>query len=249
VTGAGPEEPSGTVTFLDGTTVLGTARINGDGTASLVISTIGAGTHSLVAHYNGDANYVPSSTAFPLTVAQDGSSVDLKSSRPSALVGAPVTFTATVRGVATGLPVTSGMVTFFDGTTAIGSATLDATGHAQLTSSFVTPGTHSINASFSGNPNYLPGASEAISQRIRTAPDSSADGSTVGDASIVTRDDHASSAVGQVTPGISTTSQAVPTGAGLTLQPPRVGDGSFRKLNKPAGSTLADVIDQLFSSL
>src|SRR5262249_38750834 len=120
--GSGPQQPMGTVTFFDGTTALGTAKINGNGTASLVISTIGAGTHSLVAAYNGDANYVPSTTNFPLTIAQDGSNVGLKSSRPSAAVAASVTFTASVTAATTDLPVTSGTVTFFDGTTAIGSA-------------------------------------------------------------------------------------------------------------------------------
>src|SRR5262249_55735449 len=101
----------------------------------------------------------------------------------------------------------------------------------------------------SGNPNYLPGTSDPMSQRIRTAPDSSADGSTVGDSSIATRDDRSSSAVVQVTFGVPIALTMAATDVGLATAPPRSSDGSSRKLSKPAGSPPTDVVDRLFSLL
>jgi hypothetical protein len=53
---------TGTVTFYDGTTVLGTATISG-GVATLVISALGPGTHSITAVYNGDANFTAATSA------------------------------------------------------------------------------------------------------------------------------------------------------------------------------------------
>jgi Bacterial Ig-like domain (group 3)/Galactose oxidase, central domain len=52
---------TGNVTFLDGTTSLGTATLNGSGIATLSVSTLAAGSHSLTASYVGDANHFPAS--------------------------------------------------------------------------------------------------------------------------------------------------------------------------------------------
>jgi hypothetical protein len=46
--------PTGAVTFYDGPTVLGTATLNESGVAVLSVSTLGIGTHSIRAFYNGD---------------------------------------------------------------------------------------------------------------------------------------------------------------------------------------------------
>ena len=48
--------PTGSVVFLDGTTTLGTVNLNG-GIATLGISTLASGSHSLTAVYSGDGNF------------------------------------------------------------------------------------------------------------------------------------------------------------------------------------------------
>jgi uncharacterized protein (TIGR03437 family) len=53
-----PPTGSGIITFFDGTTVLGSAKLN-KGQASLTTSLLAAGTRPLRAYYNGDANYMP----------------------------------------------------------------------------------------------------------------------------------------------------------------------------------------------
>jgi hypothetical protein len=48
---------TGTVTFSDGSAVLGVANINSSGTASISVNTLWAGSHNITATYSGDANY------------------------------------------------------------------------------------------------------------------------------------------------------------------------------------------------
>jgi trimeric autotransporter adhesin len=58
----GAATPTQTVTFLNGSTVLGTASVNGK-TATLVTTTLPTGTLNIVASYGGDVNYAGSSSA------------------------------------------------------------------------------------------------------------------------------------------------------------------------------------------
>jgi Bacterial Ig-like domain (group 3)/FG-GAP-like repeat/Abnormal spindle-like microcephaly-assoc'd, ASPM-SPD-2-Hydin len=63
--------PTGTVTLFDGATTLGTATLNTVGQATFLPVTLGPGTHSIVAVYGGDPNFLPSASApLPQTVLQ-----------------------------------------------------------------------------------------------------------------------------------------------------------------------------------
>ncbi|MGH7902822.1 MAG: Ig-like domain repeat protein [Candidatus Dormibacteraceae bacterium] len=59
VTPAGPGagSPSGSVTFEDGGSVIGSAHLNGAGQASITTSALQVGTHSITAVYGGDAGF------------------------------------------------------------------------------------------------------------------------------------------------------------------------------------------------
>jgi hypothetical protein len=52
--------PTGTVTFMDGDTILGTDDLNNSGQATYNMSTLSVGSHSISAVYNGDAIYATS---------------------------------------------------------------------------------------------------------------------------------------------------------------------------------------------
>ncbi len=58
--------PKGTVTFLDGTTTIGNAVLDGTGTATLVLASLPAGTHNVTASFPGD-NILTSSVSNPVT--------------------------------------------------------------------------------------------------------------------------------------------------------------------------------------
>ena len=67
------EEPSGTVTFMDGTTIIATEDVN-SGRATLTTSSLSSGSHSITAEYSGDSNFKSSTSApFTLTVQEQSS--------------------------------------------------------------------------------------------------------------------------------------------------------------------------------
>ena len=72
----------------------------------------------------------------------------LSSSNSAAGTGMTVTLTAKVSKTGA---VPTGVVVFYSGTAALGTATLDATGSASLQTSFSTPGTFSLTAAYSGD--------------------------------------------------------------------------------------------------
>ena len=79
--------------------------------------------------------------------------------------GQSVTLTATVTGTSP-----SGTVTFDDGTTPLGTATVDANGQATLFVSTLSQGSHQITAVYAGNGSLNPSTSNAITQVVNAAP-------------------------------------------------------------------------------
>lgn len=61
-TGTGTLTP-GTVTFMDGTTTLGVVSINSAGVATLTLSTLTSGSHSITAVYSGNTSFSGSTSA------------------------------------------------------------------------------------------------------------------------------------------------------------------------------------------
>src|SRR5262249_2455563 len=59
--------PTGTVTFRDGTTVLGTAPVNAAGQANLAVL-LGVGNHALTASFVGTGNFTDSTEVADVTV-------------------------------------------------------------------------------------------------------------------------------------------------------------------------------------
>jgi subtilase family serine protease len=168
VTGAtsGLSTATGTITFKDGTTTLGTqtlieGNIEGgaggpgittkqvggpsalppSGTTSFTVPYLTVGNHSLTASYSGDVSYNPAiSTASTVTITQALGLLTLESSNMSPLANTPVTLTGQVvlgNGGSPSAPIT-GTVTFYDGAGA--SATALGTAPLAATSSSSTTG-------------------------------------------------------------------------------------------------------------
>jgi hypothetical protein len=170
--GQGLGNPGGTVTFKDGNTVLGApVTLDAHDHASLSLSTLSVGTHNITASYSGDASFASSSsTVWAQEVDAAHSTTALTSSATSAVVGQPVTFTATVTDQTAGAGTPSGTVTFKDGTTPLGSpATVDASGHASLSISTLSVGTHNITAVYSGDSHIATSTSTSLSEQINKA--------------------------------------------------------------------------------
>jgi Bacterial Ig-like domain (group 3)/FG-GAP-like repeat/FG-GAP repeat len=159
---------TGTITFENGSTAIGSPVTVTNGTASITTSTLPVGVDAISAIYSG--NFQPHTVTLspPETVSQAATTSVLSGLSPVNL-GQTVTFTATVCPAA-GCPATAtpptGTVTFLDGTTAIGTGTLSASGVATSAALSLAAGTHSITASYPGDTNYLASVSPAGSQVV-----------------------------------------------------------------------------------
>ncbi len=153
---------SGTVTFMDGTTVMGTGTV-ASGTASFSTAALSVGTHSITAVYSGDANYNgATSAALAQVVNKTATTVTVASSSNPAPSGSSVTFTATVPAGA------SGTIQFLDGTTVLGTGTVSGA-TASFSTTTLSVGTHSITAVYSGDATYNGATSSVLSQLVQTA--------------------------------------------------------------------------------
>jgi Bacterial Ig-like domain (group 3)/Domain of unknown function (DUF4214)/RTX calcium-binding nonapeptide repeat (4 copies) len=157
--------PTGTVTFLDGNTVLGTAPVNAAGQATLTVS-LGVGSHALTASFAGTGDFAGSaSAAAAVTVNRAATAVALSSSVNPAVTGQAVTFRATVAAVAPGAGTPTGTVTFQDGDAVLGTVAVGVDGLATLTTRFATAGGHAITAVYSGDQNFV-ASSQVLTETV-----------------------------------------------------------------------------------
>jgi plastocyanin len=170
VTGSG--KPTGSVEFLDGTTVLGTVTLNSQDKASYTTTAFAlpVSGDSITAVYSGNSNFEASTSAIlTQTVNEDPAKVTVKSSAATVVVGQTVTFTATVTSTSPGSGTPTGTVTFFDGTTNLGQETLNSSGKATLATSNLPLGSNSITVMYTSDGHYQGTSSAAISQTISPA--------------------------------------------------------------------------------
>jgi len=157
-----PANATGTVTFLDGSNTIGSPQTLNGGTASISISTLSTGGHSLTASYGGDANDAPSvSPAVTESVGQTATTTSLKAAPTSSTPGQNVTLTAAVSP-----PTATGTVTFKDGSTTLGSPQTLTAGAATLSISTLSPGSHSLTASYAGDTNDAPSTSPPVAESV-----------------------------------------------------------------------------------
>lgn len=89
--------PGGTVKFKDGSTLLGSAQLNGSGVGTLTVSDLAVGTHPITAIYAGASSYARSSSnSLNQIVNTVTTTTTLTSSAPTAAFGQSVLLTATV---------------------------------------------------------------------------------------------------------------------------------------------------------
>jgi hypothetical protein len=158
---SGTTTPTGSVTFMDGATALGTRALNSSGVATLATTSLGAGPHSITAQYGGDStDSVSSSNTVSQTVNKANTTTKLTSSRNPSSSGQSVTFTATISPSGA-----TGTVQFFNGGVSLGTAAV-TNGKATLTTSSLSTGTHSITAQYSGDGNYNGSTSGVLTQTV-----------------------------------------------------------------------------------
>src|SRR5262249_2505504 len=155
------DTPTGTVSFYDGSDFLGTGTLNGSGTATLTTSTLPAASHTITAVYGGDDAYAGSTSgAHTETINQAATATAVDVSMSPAGYGQPLRLDATV---STPIGFPTGDVSFYDGTTLLGTATLDHSRTAQFTTSALGLGSHTITAVYGGDSNFTGSSSDSLS--------------------------------------------------------------------------------------
>ena len=158
---------TGSVTFKNGTAILGTVPINTSHIATITVATLTVGSHSITASYAGNASFLGSTSAvLTQTVNKANTTTAIASSLNPSHHGNAVTFTATVTGAFGGSA--TGKVTFKEGPTILGTGAVSTTTHkATFTTSTLSVGTHSIKASYAGDGNFRSSVSAALSQVVK----------------------------------------------------------------------------------
>jgi arabinan endo-1,5-alpha-L-arabinosidase len=146
---------SGTVTFLDGATSLGSSALNSSGVATYTTSTLAAGTHSFTASFAGSSTETAStSSAVSVTVSVPGITTNVTGTwTGTPRVGRPLELAANITA-SSGTTLPTGAITFLDGATRLATVTLDATGHAMTTVTTLVAGAHTLTASYAGTSTF-----------------------------------------------------------------------------------------------
>ena len=177
--------PTGTVTFLHGSSLLGTAALQ-SGPAGLVAlvttSFCSTGTYTITAVYGGDSNFT-ASTALPLTQTVRIASTATISVPSTSTNGQNTTLTAAVGATGSGYcgcgcgcgctsanVIATGLITFFNFATSLGTAVLNA-GKAVFTTSTLSGAAalNSFSFIYGGDGNLAGSTSTAVTQTVNQA--------------------------------------------------------------------------------
>jgi hypothetical protein len=169
-------QPTGTITFTEGGTTLGTSI---DASYAFIrTNSFDAGAHSVTATYGGDDTYLPASGTVQFLVPQRGTGLSLTSSAPAPVFGQPFTLKAALSRSPTianaapqgPLPPVVGNVIFSDGPTVLGSVPIPY-GSTTLTVSSLDIGWHDLSARYEGSNNYRPSEGQLRLEVVRSGPD------------------------------------------------------------------------------
>jgi hypothetical protein len=146
---------AGAITY---SVVSGPATISGS-----TVTITGVGTGVLQASQAANGNYTAGTQNASFTVSKATPTVALSSSSNPSTYNGSVTFTATVP------PSATGIVTFLDGATSIGTGSVSS-GAATFTMASLSGGSHSITAQYGGNSNYNAATSSAVTEVVDRTP-------------------------------------------------------------------------------
>ena len=175
---SGTAVPTGSVTFADSGTTLGTGTLDATGKTSFSTIALAVGSHSITASYAGAttptafSNSASSAVSVTITappIISTTTTVTSSAVNGTAVTGTSITFTAVVHP-ASGATSPTGTVTFSDGSITVGTGTL-ASGQATFTTSTLAVGTHTISAAYGGSSSFSSSSGNVLLS-ITAAPSS-----------------------------------------------------------------------------
>lgn len=158
---------SGTVEYFDNGQAISTCTAVSvsptTGVANCALTTLKVGTHHLVATYGNDTNFTGNSNSFDQTVNPSQGQINVSSTASPSTVNGPVTFTASFTTPST-ITSLAGKVFFYNNGTANPIPACQAvvpelgtvanSWQATCTFSALTAGNHTIQAIYTGDPNF-----------------------------------------------------------------------------------------------
>lgn len=155
---------SGTFSFAEGGNSLISGTVNASGQGALSKADWAAGPHAISINYAGDANLAPATVTYSQDI-QNPTTTTITPSAATAVVGATVTLTAVVTAAAA--PGPTGTVDFIaDGSSVVGSASLDGSGQAVLNTTSIPTGVHAISARYHGDSYSAASSAQATSLSV-----------------------------------------------------------------------------------
>jgi hypothetical protein len=168
---AGTNPPTGTATVRHGTRGPGTRTPSSDSVASFTTTALPAGAHTITVTYDGDANFMASSSPPVSRSVNSSATTTYRDSTPSPSVpGQAGTFTATVTPAVTEPFTAGGTVTLYADSTPLGNPVPVAGGTPALTTAAARiVGLHPIMAVYPGDANFV-GSTGAVINQVVTLP-------------------------------------------------------------------------------
>jgi hypothetical protein len=165
--------PARPVSFYQDGNLLSSAVLNPSSSASIDVTLSKPGLYSFTAELDAAAGYSPA-TSVVLYVYVSSPSIlpttTTLSATPNPVTpGQPLRLSAVVASTSAGATPT-GTVTFYDGSTSLGYASVGAGGVATYTTSTLTSGYHLLHAVYSGDVTYSSSTSPNITATVQLAP-------------------------------------------------------------------------------
>src|SRR6185369_7900412 len=129
----------------------------------------GSRTNTATVSIAGDTNAGNNSANDPQTVNQGIPTIALVSSVNPSVFQQSVTFTVTVSPETPGVGQPTGMVTFKDGATVLGTGPINGSGVATFSTAALSVGSHPITVVYGGDANFLGGTSNTVNQVVNKA--------------------------------------------------------------------------------
>ncbi|WP_263380975.1 Ig-like domain repeat protein [Granulicella paludicola] len=163
VVGSGNNVPTGSLTFTDGSVLLGSAPLDATGAATVQSATLSVGSHTITVNYAGDNNYYAATGTLLQIVQSATTQIVLNTSANPTIYGKPLSLTATLGsngGTATG------SVDFTVDGKVLGSGLLNTGGVATFTTASLQPGSHVVVANYAGDGRAGAATSAALTETV-----------------------------------------------------------------------------------
>ncbi len=164
---------TGAITFMNGSTTLGTGSLNAQGTAEIQTSLLPGGADTLTASFPGDNSFKASNSApYPITILPAITNIAASLNYLNSPFSVSANLTTDSAGVAP-----TGTVTIMNGATVVGTApmmgtagtpTSSAGGTANFTPPSLSAGSYNLTAVYGGDTNYAPSTSAPVPLIIRS---------------------------------------------------------------------------------